>query len=642
MEKRRRDEERCEGTTKDKQFHEDGVSFQGRHEYKADYANVQETFSKGPIEANGVKYEGDLVNNVPTGHGTLAWRDGSTYTGEVLRGIRHGLGTYQCAKEGVSYTGQWHHGKRHGKGTVFYNKDRTSWYKGDWVMNRIEGWGQRRYPSGNTYTGEWRNNLKHGEGRMIWITLGQEYAGNWQNGVQNGYGTQTWLVNAKEGAEYVRDNQYEGDFLEGRRQGKGTFYYAGGAIYTGEWRNDKKHGKGKLTTKMERVFECEFDDDVMIACLDENGAPPAFGGFPLLDYDPSIPVSDMDVNIDCILKKIPNRDSKTESELVRVVLLEKRTELKHIYRFYARLGHSSPPDDFVLMSCLQFWRFLKDCNIHHHGFTLKQIDSFIREEEGLAETCSPFTTMQLWKFLKWLVLVSYYIYGKDLLSKKHRLRDCISKMLMDDVLPNAMNVKGLLFRQPELTVEALKYANRCWEIFEKFCRIYSAPGANKSMTCRQLLRMFKDLRLYDHQLTTTKLLELISAENPDCSSQFQHFEFEVVFLEFFEVLLGCAELKSQQGSDTPGQCQDQNTSKCPNEEKSPGKEEDSTNKYSLGEMRSDELKIEEVKKLQLTENFKEQDDLKTNETGAKEHQVKSRILTVQEFLNSCFLPAMDH
>lgn len=45
------------------------------------------------------------------------------------------------------------------------------------------------------------------------------------------------------------------------------------------------------------------------------------GGFPLLDYDPSIPVSDMDVNIDCILKKIPNRDSKTESELVGLSLV---------------------------------------------------------------------------------------------------------------------------------------------------------------------------------------------------------------------------------------------------------------------------------------------------------------------------------
>uniref|UniRef100_A0A3Q2GD55 Radial spoke head 10 homolog B n=1 Tax=Cyprinodon variegatus TaxID=28743 RepID=A0A3Q2GD55_CYPVA len=458
---------------------------------------MKETFSKGPIEANGVKYEvgslnGELLKPLMHLLHPSAWRDGSTYTGEVLRGIRHGLGTYQCAKEGVSYTGQWHHGKRHGKGTVFYNKDRTSWYKGDWVMNRIEGWGQRRYPSGNTYTGEWRNNLKHGEGRMIWITLGQEYAGNWQNGVQNGYGTQTWLVNAKEGAEYVRDNQYEGDFLEGRRQGKGTFYYAGGAIYTGEWRNDKKHGKGKLTTKMERVFECEFDDDVMIACLDENGAPPAFVNWSVLA------LSSKCFNILCSLCSLS--DAAAMLSQVRVVLLEKRTELKHIYRFYARLGHSSPPDDFVLMSCLQFWRFLKDCNIHHHGFTLKQIDS-------LAETCSPFTTMQLWKFLKWLVLVIALIH------------------------------------------------------------VFSP---------------LQDLRLYDHQLTTTKLLELISAENPDCSSQFQHFEFEVVFLEFFEVLLGCAELKSQQGSDTPGQCQDQNTSKCPNEEKSPGKEEDSTNKYSLG------------------------------------------------------------
>lgn len=59
--------------------------------------------------------QGEFMCNVPMGQGTYTWMDGSSYEGEVYNGIRHGTGTYTCAKNGVSYTGQWDRGKRHGK-----------------------------------------------------------------------------------------------------------------------------------------------------------------------------------------------------------------------------------------------------------------------------------------------------------------------------------------------------------------------------------------------------------------------------------------------------------------------------------------------------------------------------------------------
>lgn len=31
------------------------------------------------------------------------------------------------------------------QGTIYYNQEKTSWYKGDWVRNRKEGWGVRWY-----------------------------------------------------------------------------------------------------------------------------------------------------------------------------------------------------------------------------------------------------------------------------------------------------------------------------------------------------------------------------------------------------------------------------------------------------------------------------------------------------------------
>jgi hypothetical protein len=38
-------------------------------------------------------------------------------------------------------------------------------------------------------------------------------------------------------------NYYEGNFLDGRRHGHGTFYYSSGTKYIGEWKSDQKHGK---------------------------------------------------------------------------------------------------------------------------------------------------------------------------------------------------------------------------------------------------------------------------------------------------------------------------------------------------------------------------------------------------------------
>ena len=39
----------------------------------------------------------------------------SSYTGQVVDGLRNGWGCYKCAGSNVVYTGEWKDGKRHGK-----------------------------------------------------------------------------------------------------------------------------------------------------------------------------------------------------------------------------------------------------------------------------------------------------------------------------------------------------------------------------------------------------------------------------------------------------------------------------------------------------------------------------------------------
>ncbi|KAI1895983.1 hypothetical protein AGOR_G00090130 [Albula goreensis] len=256
--------QRYEGEKCRELFHGEGVAyFQGGHVYKG-------MFSKGYMHghgiytwADGVKYEGEFVSNVAMGNGTYTWVDGSRYEGEVCNGIRHGFGTFTCARKTVSYRGQWSHGKRHGKGTIYYDPECASWYEGDWVSNVREGFGVRRYPSGNVYEGQWQNNGRHGEGTMKWTELGEQYSGQWEHGLQHGQGTHSWLLRRAPGSQYPQRNQYVGQFVRGLRHGPGKFYYASGALYDGEWKNNKKHGQGRFTFKNGRMFEGEFVEDHM-------------------------------------------------------------------------------------------------------------------------------------------------------------------------------------------------------------------------------------------------------------------------------------------------------------------------------------------------------------------------------------------
>uniref|UniRef100_A0A3Q1F4A4 Radial spoke head 10 homolog B n=1 Tax=Acanthochromis polyacanthus TaxID=80966 RepID=A0A3Q1F4A4_9TELE len=648
--------QRYEGETCEGQFHGEGVAcFKGGHVYKG-------MFSQGLMDghglfthATGLKYQGEFVSNKLMGQGTYTWPDGSCYTGEVYNGIRHGIGTFQCPKNHVSYRGQWNQGERHGKGTAYYNEDKTSWYKGDWVKNNREGRGVRCYPSGNIYSGEWKNNLRHGEGVMKWLKQGQEYVGTWQDGVQHGRGTHVWILKRAEESQYFQSNHYKGDFIHGQRHGQGTFYYASGAIYEGEWRNSKKHGQGKFTFTDGRVFEGEFVDDQMMT--PSLRAPTSLGAFIMSGSHLSMLGPDMTLSIECLLDKIPERKRDTERKQVEFVVLRQDIDLRSIYSFYSRLGHAHSPDNTFLLSRLQLWRLLKDCNIHHHNITLAQIDRFIREDAGSPEIHSPFTPILLRNLLSCLVIVAYHIYHKDMILQKNLLAACLSRLLTDDILPNAKNVKGFLFRQPHLAVVALNYMKRCWEVYQADCRVRTGSADDLTMTCRHLLWMFKDLQLLDHNLTTAKLMDIITAESCDSSSRSSCLGLEITFLEFFEVLLGCAEVKCQQVSEVleedgplarsdseamTHQPEMEASEEMMNATMSPSQSSEDLTAQYVG---SQDTKInlhEASSSAEHTEDHSEGNGMQISRMETKDQEVELRSQTVHHFFNHIFFQAFDH
>ncbi|XP_032896456.1 radial spoke head 10 homolog B2-like isoform X2 [Amblyraja radiata] len=430
------------------------AQFQGGHVYEGMFSEGMMHGRGTYMWANGIKYEGDFAMNTPTGHGTYTWTDGSTYVGEVQNGIRHRQGTFTCGDRSISYTGDWSYGKRHGKGTIYYNEEGTSWYQGDWVNNVREGWGVRRYKSGNVYDGEWKNFTRHGEGTMSWISTNEEYTGQWENGIQHGFGNHTWFLKRVLGTQYPLRNQYVGEFVKGVRQGHGKFFYASGAMYSGEWLANKKHGFGTFLFKNGRTFEGEFLEDRMAEF-------------------PNFSIEGMNT---------PDLSTiRTESPV--------------------------------------------------------QTEQFTTVED----THSPFDTLLLGKFLSYIVILAYHIYHKEHEGQRPILEDCFSKLMANNLIPYACVVHGRLFQERECTTITLGYANKCWDVYRTYCEQNRRPANTKIMTMRHFLWMLKDLNLLSKHLTATRVVQILSQDNPAVSDGTYHnMDIEMVFLEFLEALLSCA------------------------------------------------------------------------------------------------------
>jgi hypothetical protein len=44
---------------------------------------------------------------------------------------------------------------------------------------------------------------------------------------------------------------YVGDFVRGQKEGEGTIVFQNKSFYAGQWKNDRRHGKGSLTSYRE-------------------------------------------------------------------------------------------------------------------------------------------------------------------------------------------------------------------------------------------------------------------------------------------------------------------------------------------------------------------------------------------------------
>ena len=93
------------------------------------------------------------------------------------------------------------------------------------VANHLykNGFHKRTHPSGDVYEGDWVDGKQHGKGTYT-SSDGNVYEGDWVDDKQHGKGTYTW----------PDGNVYEGDWMDGKHTGKGKRTWPSVAMYEGD------------------------------------------------------------------------------------------------------------------------------------------------------------------------------------------------------------------------------------------------------------------------------------------------------------------------------------------------------------------------------------------------------------------------
>ena len=138
-------------------------------------------------------------------------------------------------------------------GFGIYVKKNGFIYKGLWKEDKIGEYGVFISPEGDYYKGNLVNGEANGEGELM-VNNKIKYVGNFSKNLPNQKGT---LYN------FVDNSIYEGDIVDGKKEGQGILKFNDGTVYEGSFVNDKYEGFGKLLFKNGCKYEGNFSDNMM-------------------------------------------------------------------------------------------------------------------------------------------------------------------------------------------------------------------------------------------------------------------------------------------------------------------------------------------------------------------------------------------
>lgn len=80
--------------------------------------------------------------------------------------------------------------------------------------------------------------MANGKGTFI-DSEGSTYDGDWCDDLQHGYGCETWSQGKI---------KFEGNYVQGKKNGQGRYEWADGSFYEGEFFNSVFQGEGKCSS----------------------------------------------------------------------------------------------------------------------------------------------------------------------------------------------------------------------------------------------------------------------------------------------------------------------------------------------------------------------------------------------------------
>jgi len=154
---------------------------------------------------------------------------------------KNGKGIY-LYPSGAKYIGHFVNGECSGIGVCYYADG--SKYQGNWAKRFPEGHGIKTYTDGTVRNGYWKQGKPVDEkGNIMEEVFKQKEIFNDGTDIQSG----CLSGDCKTGIgvlAYVDGSRYEGEFINGKIQGEGSFEYPNGDKYIGMFRNNLPDGKG--------------------------------------------------------------------------------------------------------------------------------------------------------------------------------------------------------------------------------------------------------------------------------------------------------------------------------------------------------------------------------------------------------------
>ena len=179
-------------------------------------------------ENNNKKIEGFFLDGILNNESRIFTSNKEFYSGKFKNDQLNGEGHF--IKNEIEYFGNFLNNLQNGKGKEIYNDNST--FEGLFLNgNKING--KFIWNDGNSYEGEIQNDLFNGFGIYKW-DKNKQYEGNWKNGKMNGKGKML----------YSDGSFYEGDFVDNLRCGFGKYVWNKNKYYEGQWNNNKQNGKG--------------------------------------------------------------------------------------------------------------------------------------------------------------------------------------------------------------------------------------------------------------------------------------------------------------------------------------------------------------------------------------------------------------